>query len=116
VDLPFAPGTFQTVPVRAGQKLRLELPRALVAVPIPDDPSQVAFMDGPVVLAGLVGEKRCLHGDPTDPHSVLEPASEMELAVWQQRWYTHGQEVDFPLVPLHEVTDEAYTVYVPVRP
>ncbi|MDP9183781.1 MAG: glycoside hydrolase family 127 protein [Actinomycetota bacterium] len=116
VEIPFAPGTFQPITqVWSGQRLRLELPRGLTAVPIPDDPTQVAFMDGPVVLAGLVGERRELRGDPTDPHSVLEPAAEMELAVWQQRWYTKGQLADFPLVALHEVTDEAYTVYFPVR-
>jgi DUF1680 family protein len=117
IEIPFAPGTFQTITrTWSSQRLRLELPRGLTAVPIPDDPTQVAFMDGPVVLAGLVGERRELHGDPTDPHTVLEPAAEMELAVWQQRWCTKGQPVDVPFVPLHEVTDEPYTVYFPVRP
>jgi DUF1680 family protein len=117
VDVPFAPGTFQTIErTWSAQRVSIRLPRALTAVPIPDDPTQVAFMDGPVVLAGLVDERRALRGDPADPTTVLEPASEMELGIWQQHWYTKGQPVDFPLVPLHEVTDEAYTVYFPVRP
>jgi hypothetical protein len=72
-------------------------------------------MEGPVDHAGLFAERREQHGDPTDPHSVHEPAAEMELAVWQPRWCTKGQPVDVPFVPLHEVTDEPYTVYFPVR-
>jgi hypothetical protein len=73
-------------------------------------------MDGPVVLAGLVAERRTLIGDVSDPGSMLEPVGEFELGVWQRPWMTTGQAADFRLIPLHEVTDETYTVYFPVRP
>jgi hypothetical protein len=73
-------------------------------------------MDGPVVLAGLVAERRTLHGDVNNLASLLEPVSELELGVWQGHWMTKNQPRDFKLIPLHEVTDETYTVYFPVRP
>ena len=97
-------------------RLRLELPTELRAVPLPDQPGTVAFVDGPVVLAGLVGERRTLRGDVADPTSLLEPAAELELGVWQRHWLTRGQPADFPLVPLNEITDQTYTVYFPVVP
>ena len=56
-------GTVQAAEVRDGylvlhqvwskDNLHLTFPKALVAVPLPDEPGLSAFMDGPVVLAGL---------------------------------------------------------------
>ena len=116
VDLPLAPGTFQEVRRSwTDNRLRLVLPTALVAVPMPDQPETVALMDGPIVLAGLVGERRTLHGSVDDPLTFLEPVSELELGVWQKHWMTRGQTADIKLVPLHEITDETYTVYFPVK-
>jgi DUF1680 family protein len=117
VDLPHAPGTFQELSrTWTTNRVHLELPTALTTVPLPGDPGTVAFLDGPVVLAGLVGERRTLIGDVNNPASLLEPVGEFELGVWQRPWMTKGQPADFTLIPLHEVTDETYTVYFPVRP
>lgn len=117
VGLPDAPGTIQRITrVFSHNLIRLCLPTALTAVPLPGKPDTVAFMDGPVVLAGLVNEPRCLTGDVHNPLSILEPAEEFELGVWHGRWMTKAQPSDFKLLPLHEVTDETYTVYFPVTP
>lgn len=117
VDLPHAPGTFQELDrMWTTNRIHLELPTALTAVSLPDQPGTVAFMDGPVVLAGLVDERRTLIGDIGDPASMLEPVAEFELGVWRRSWMTMGQPADFRMVPLHDVTDETYTVYFPVRP
>lgn len=116
VALPHAPGSFQSLTrTWTHNRLRLQLPSELNAVPLPDQPNTVAFMDGPVVLAGLVGERRTLIGDIADPLSMLEPVEEFELGMWHRHWMTRGQPADFRLVPLHEVTDETYTVYFPIR-
>jgi DUF1680 family protein len=116
VDLAHAPGTFVGLPrTWTTNKIHLELPSALTAVPLPDRPDTVAFMDGPVVLAGLVDERRTLSGDIDDPTGMLEPVGEFEFGAWQRPWMTTGQPADFRLIPLHEVTDETYTVYFPVR-
>ena len=53
--------------------MRLELPRRVVADPLPDAPDTVAFVDGPVVLAGLCDGERQLRGDATDPMTMLRP-------------------------------------------
>ena len=116
VELPHEPGTFQPVTrTWTSNRLHLELPMALTTVPLPDQPETVAFMEGPVVLAGLVGERRTLVGNLAEPSSLLEPVAEFELGVWKSHWMTKGQPQDFTLVPLHEITAEAYTVYFPVR-
>jgi DUF1680 family protein len=96
--------------------LQLELPKALTTCPLPDDPETVAFMDGPVVLAGLVDEERALNGDPNVAEAILTPDYEREWGAWKPGYRTRGQDRNFRLIPLHEITDEAYTVYFPLRP
>jgi DUF1680 family protein len=116
VPVTGAPGSFHELRrTWDGNRVHIELPRSLMAVPLPDRPDTVAFMDGPVVLAGLVGEGRTLRGDVKDPLTMLEQTGELELGVWRSRYSTRRQAADFNLVPLHEITDEAYTVYFPVQ-
>ena len=93
----------------------LELPKSLSISPIPDAPDMVAFMDGPVVLAGLCDEERLLIGDKNDPASMLVPDNEREWATWLHGYRTRNQERGMRLKPLYEVIDEPYTVYFPVR-
>ena len=94
--------------------IRLVLPKTLTAVPLPDEPQTVAFMDGPVVLAGLVDEERTLTGDPSQPEALLTPDNEREWTFWQPSYRTRGQTRNFRLIPLHEVREQRYTVYFPV--
>src|SRR5207249_4786635 len=47
-------GSFATLRrVWQDDRIRLILPKALTVEPLPDRPDMVAFMDGPLVLAGL---------------------------------------------------------------
>jgi DUF1680 family protein len=96
--------------------LRLELPYGLHTCPLPDEPETVAFMAGPVVLAGLCDEERTLYGDAAHPETLLAPDNEREWTHWLGGYRVRGQERGLRLVPLYEVTDEPYTVYFPVRP
>src|ERR1041384_8450073 len=41
--------------IKAGDTLRLRLPMKLRAVPLPNDPSQIALAYGPIVLGGRLG-------------------------------------------------------------
>jgi DUF1680 family protein len=93
--------------------IRLVLPKALTAVPLPDDPQTVAFMDGPVVLAGLIDGERTLSGSLAQFDTLLTPDNEREWTTWQQSYRTRGQDRNFRLIPLHEVRDQRYTVYFP---
>ena len=96
--------------------IRVELPKSLTVSEIPDEPNMVAFLDGPVVLAGLSSEERMLIGDPGDPSSLLVPDNEMPWAMRQQGYRTKGQRRALRFRPLNEIVDEPYTVYFPVRP
>jgi DUF1680 family protein len=95
--------------------VRLELPKGLWTCPLPDEPDTVAFMDGPVVLAGLCDEERTLYGDKDRPETILTPDNEREWWFWQNGYRTHGQKHGLRFVPLYEVKDEVYAVYFPVR-
>jgi DUF1680 family protein len=94
--------------------VRLELPRALSTCPLPDRPDVVAFMDGPLALAGLIDSERLLVGDPADACSLIELADERHWNTWQDHYRLRNQAVGMQLMPLRDITDERYTVYFPV--
>jgi DUF1680 family protein len=97
-------------------KLMVTLPKNLWISPIPDMPNTVAFMDGPVVLAGLCDGERTLTGDIGNPNSILTPDRERQWGEWLFGQYrTIHQDKGIRFIPLYELTDEAYTVYFPVR-
>jgi DUF1680 family protein len=97
-------------------ELRLELPKQLTACPLPDEPGTVAFLDGPVVLAGICDEERALVGDAQKPETILAPDNEMEWATWLPRYRAIGQRRGLRFLPLHEITDEYFTLYFPIVP
>ena len=71
-------------------------------------------VDGPIVLAGLVDKDCGITGNLDDPESILLPELSHTYGafVWTQNGYlTRKQKENFRLVPLYEVTNEAYTVY-----
>jgi DUF1680 family protein len=96
--------------------VRIDLPKALTACPMPDAPEMVAYMEGPTVLAGLVDSERTLTGDPARPEEFLVPDDERQWGRWFTRYQTRGQEGNFRLVPLNEIDDQTYTVYFEIRP
>lgn len=96
--------------------LRIELPKGLTVCPLPDAPDTVAFMDGPVVLAGLCSEDRILYGDKSVPETILIPDNEREWGNWKNGYRTHNQEKGLRFIPLNEVGYEAYTVYFQIQP
>jgi uncharacterized protein len=96
-------------------RLHLELPRSLWTDALPDEQDTVAFMDGPVVLAGLCDGERRLHGDVAHPESLLKPDNEREWGTWLHGYRAAGQERGLRFVPLYEVVDQRYSVYFPVK-
>jgi DUF1680 family protein len=110
------PSSFHTIRRTWQQdKVRIEMPQALWTCPLPDEPDTVAFMDGPVVLAGLCDKERTLRGDKMDPKTILVPDNEREWTTWQGGYKTRGQDPGMRFVPLYQVDDEPYTVYFPVH-
>ena len=118
---------------RDGDKLEVRLPMGLHAHPMPDDPTLVAMMYGPMVLAGKLGTEgltpSTLRAPPTKPRTVPEytlppvsaPAfkgSSDDLAAWVHpvegsslEFRTAGQAQDVTLVPFHAIFDERYAIY-----
>jgi DUF1680 family protein len=134
------PGGFASLRRRwADDVVEVRLPRRLTAEELPGEPETVAFMDGPVVLAGLnpggealartlypvektfrrphnyVVDGPTLTGDAGKPAALLVPDNEREWIFWQGSYRTVGQPNNMRFVPLHEIRDEVYTVYFPVK-
>lgn len=96
----------------------LYLPAGLETSPLTDIPDTYAFMEGPIVLAGICDGERELEGNQEEPEEFLIPQYEhtYEMFPWKQSTYkTIHQEKNINFIPLYEVTDETYTVYFPIR-
>jgi len=93
----------------------IELPKSLRTQSLPDEPGTVAFLDGPVVLAGLTDQEIRLVGDPAKPETILVPDNERAWSNWLPGWRTVGQRTNLRFRPLYEVTDSPYALYFPVK-
>ncbi len=90
--------------------INIYFPAVLTTSSLPDMPQLTAFMEGPVVLAGLC-EKDC---GICEPESALAYTTEHTYSTfpWQQSVYrTVNQPENFDFIPLYDVTDEPYTLY-----
>jgi DUF1680 family protein len=118
---------------KSGDRVELELPMSLSVAPMPDDPTVLAAMYGPLVLAGRLGSEKltrnmtygeydcelkgepvavdAIAGDLHDVSSWIEPAARRRLA-----FRTRGQAKELELVPLNRLFGERYAVYWKVRP
>lgn len=92
----------------------LTLPTALRTAAIPDEPGTVAFLDGPVVLAGECDHELTLVGDPGEPEALLVPDDERQWGEWLRTYRTVGQARSIRFRPLNEIVDQPYTVYFPM--
>ena len=97
-----------------GDVIELFLPSEIRAERLPDMPYQAAFIDGPIVLAGLTEDVDVLKGNFDNPSEFLDKVSERtyDTFVWLQNNYrTKHQQKNFKLIPLYDVKDEEYTLY-----
>ncbi len=116
IDLPSdTPSFYALRRVWSDETFVLELPKQVVAVPVPDAPELRAFVDGPVVLAGLCDEDRLLVGDVDDASTMLTAHHEREWGNWLTGYRAKNQAVGLRFKPLYQITDERYTVYFTVR-
>jgi DUF1680 family protein len=93
----------------------IAFPFALRVVPIPDEPTTVAFVEGPVVLAGLVDREVSLTGDVSSAASLLTPDNERQWTEWLRGYRTVGQPTTIRFRPVHEIVDEPYSLYFPIK-
>lgn len=99
-----------------GDVVRLEMPMGVSTWSLPEDSNTVAFLYGPVTLAGLCGEERQLIVEgSSDASCLLTHDGEREWGAWRDTFKTVGQERGIRFIPLYQVGYEAYTVYFPIK-
>lgn len=85
--------------------------KRLVREPLPGDPQRFALLDGPIVLAALSSQEPQLASDsaviPQYEHQYVDGRD------WQASHYlARTRQGSVQLVPLYEIADEAYTLYL----
>jgi len=106
--------------------IHIALPQDLTTSPLTDLPDTVAFMEGPVVLAAVLGDgskktsaetltEKTLYGNKEDPASLLIPDNEREFTRWRSGYRSHGQSQNIRFISLYEIQDECYAVYFPIQ-
>ena len=109
-------GTFAELKVSGAETdVRLEFGKEITVETLPGDERMVAFLDGPVVLAGLCDDERTLYVSDTSPEKLLIPDNEREWGNWKHTYKTVGQEHGIRFIPLYEVGYQPYSVYFPLK-
>ena len=128
IDVTPTPGSYLTLTRawKAGDRVEMTLPMHLSAEAMPDDPKTQAFLYGPIVLAGDLGNEGLTEQMITGPNSprpqrvpIDVPAFEGkgELAAWIKpgsaplEFRTEGQPRDVRLAPLNSLFGKRYSVY-----
>lgn len=134
-ETPASPSSYLELKLKWQEdSVNIVLPKKLTTSPLPDEPDTIAFMDGPVVLAGLHPDEnltansrfenhfgrypaeKVIFGDKEDPQTILIPDNEREWIIWQTGKYrTRNQPQNLHFIPLYEVRDERYQVYFPIK-
>lgn len=98
-----------------GDVVRIEMPLGVHTWSLPEDPNMVAFLYGPVLLAGLCDEERQLTIQGKDAATILTHDGEREWGSWKDTFKTVGQERGLRFIPLYQVGYETYTIYFPLK-
>ena len=104
--------------VKNGAAIDISFVSEVKAERLPDDEGTAAFVDGPIVLAGLTADVDVIYGDFENPADFLSPVSEhtYDTYIWLQNNYrTKKQPRSIKFVPLYDVKDESYTIYFEER-
>ena len=99
--------------------IKIIFPKKIWATSLPGNDNYKAFMDGPVVLAGLQEKEVALNIDARNPEESFIPQKDHVYSKpWRWQWghyKTTGQNPNIYFKPLFEICDERYTVYFPVE-
>ena len=111
----WTPGSFAELKISGPEsRIRLEFRKSITIETLPGDEHMAAFLDGPVVLAGLCDEERTLYVSGQAPEAILTADNEREWAAWKHTYKTVGQERGIRFIPLYEVGYQPYSVYFPL--
>ena len=99
-----------------GDTIRILMPQNIHTWSLPEDKNTVAFLYGPVLLAGLCGEERHLEVPAgTDPAALLVHDGEREWGAWRDTFKVTGQAQGFRFLPMYQIGYDAYTTYFPLK-
>lgn len=95
-------------------EILIYFPCSIQISPLPDLPDTVAFLEGPIVLAGCCDKETELRFSKENPYDYFMAQYEHNYKIfpWKQSTYKtikQSQNIDF--MPLYEITDEKYSVY-----
>lgn len=110
-DVKLTDGYIHISKVWTEDELDVFFPAEVMMEALPDQPELFAFVDGPIVLAGLTDSDMGIEGELKD---VLCSRVEHTYSTftWSQNEYvTRKQTKNFKLLPLYDVNEETYTVY-----
>ncbi len=105
---------------RAGDKIELNLPMGLSEESLPGDPTTVATLYGPLVLATTLGDgpkdgpTKFIHGRDTAPKIDGRPAplpAFSEITVKSRAGLGFAAADNAPVIPMYKVEDQKYSVY-----
>ncbi|ADQ45471.1 protein of unknown function DUF1680 [Caldicellulosiruptor kronotskyensis 2002] len=91
------------------EKIKITFYKAVETCSMPDDPQQVAFMIGPVVLAGLCERRRKIYIGERKIEEIIVPIDKRGYG--PLLYTTQGQIEDIFFLPLCYIDQEKYTVY-----
>lgn len=97
-------------------QILIQIPKTITVSALPDETDTVAFLDGPVLLAGLTDHEITLYGDKNAPRKMLKRSHEREWNNWLPDYRLTGQSRSMYFKPLKDIGEEIYTVYFPVVP
>jgi DUF1680 family protein len=118
VDAKVDEGGFLTVTRswKNGDRLDVDLPMSLHTESMPDNADRIAFLYGPIVLAGRLGQEM---PDPVFGTPVINVADKKSFDWIQQdaaqplvfHWKGAGKPKDVEMAPFYAIPDQYYSVY-----
>jgi len=102
--------------MKRGDKIEIRFPMAVYSEAMPDNPDRIAFLYGPIVLAGQLGKEMPdpVYGTPvllTDNRNLsdfIKPVSDHPLEFEMKGV---GKPFDAKLIPFYQTYDQYYSVY-----
>lgn len=118
-DLPVHNGYLDIERTWTNDVINLYFTVSLTTSALPDMPERTAFLEGPIVLAGLCDKDCGIAVNNDRPETTLTYVTEhtYDTFPWQQSTYrTVNCREDITFVPLYDITDEPYTIYFSAKP
>lgn len=107
---------FAAVRVAGQSHIQMTFGKKIRTVLLPGTENMVAFLDGPVVLAGLCEEERTLYvKEGQEAKDILVPDNEREWGSWKFTYKSTGQERGMRFIPLYQVGYDRYSIYFPIE-